>query len=88
MRGKASSIGDTRVSLNGYHYTRTETGWQLTHRLVAEEKLGRPLRENERIRFVDNDRTNLDSDNIVVYVTKTKKEEPSWLRSDALSAER
>jgi hypothetical protein len=79
VRGKASTVGDTRVSLNGYHYTRTTEGWQLTHRLIAEEKLGRPLRENERIRFVDNDRTHLDPDNIHVYETRVRKPEPTWL---------
>jgi hypothetical protein len=73
MRGKRSEVGDTRVSLNGYHYTRTESKWELTHRLIAQAKLGRPLMDCERIRFVDNDRTNLDPDNIVVYVKRPKK---------------
>lgn len=66
-RGQKSQPGDTRVSLNGYHYTRTATKWTLTHRLIAEFKLGRPLKDIERVRFIDNDRTNLDPDNIVVY---------------------
>jgi len=72
MRGRRSQVGDTRVSLNGYHYTRTEDKWELTHRLIAEEKLGRPLAEDERIRFADNDRTNLDPDNIVVYIKRIR----------------
>ena len=69
-RGRASRIGDTRVSPNGYHYTRTAKGWELTHRLIAEETLGRPLADNERVKFKDNDRTNLYRDNIEVYVVK------------------
>ena len=69
-RGKASTIGAERWSPNGYHYTRTPDGWELTHRLVAAEKLGRPLTEEERIRFVDGDRTNLKPTNINVYIVK------------------
>lgn len=52
-RGKESQIGDTRVSPNGYHYTRTESGWRLTHHLVAERILGRPLEPDERVQFKD-----------------------------------
>lgn len=70
MRGKTSKIGDTRTSPNGYHYTRTADKWELTHRLIAEEQLGRPLKDNERVRFLDGDRTNLAPDNIAVYETK------------------
>lgn len=67
-RGKASNIGDTRVAANGYHYTKTEEGWRLTHHIVAErEILGRPLRENERVEFI-NGRTILDASNIRVTV--------------------
>jgi hypothetical protein len=81
MRGRKANVGDTRTSLNGYDYTRTEKGWQLTHRLIAEDKLGRELEPDERIKFIDNDRTNLDPNNIMVYKTKVKKEEPEWLNS-------
>lgn len=65
-RGKAASVGDTRVSANGYHYTRTETEWRLTHHIIAEQKLGRPLADDERAVFVDKDRRNLDPRNIFV----------------------
>jgi hypothetical protein len=71
-RGKRSAVGDTRVAPNGYHYTRTEEGWELTHKLIAEQKLGRKLLPNERCRFKDNDRTNLTPDNIIVYEGKPK----------------
>lgn len=73
MRGKRSKIGDTRWSKNGYHYTRTENKWELTHRLLAIVKMGRELRDDERVKFADGDRTNLDSDNIVVYTVKGKR---------------
>jgi hypothetical protein len=66
MRGSRSEVGDTRVAKNGYHYTKTEERWRLTHHLVAERHLGRLLSANERVVFVDGDRTNLDPANIQV----------------------
>lgn len=66
-RGKAATVGDTMVNVNGYHNTRTADGWRLTHHLIAEEKLGRPVNTDvEMIRFVDGDRSNLSPDNIEV----------------------
>jgi hypothetical protein len=65
-RGKAAQVGDIKVSQNGYSYTRTETCWRLTHHLIAEEKLGRGLRADERVEFLDRDRKNLDPHNILV----------------------
>ena len=67
-RGKKSEIGDTRTSPNGYHYTKTATGWELTHRLTAQRRLGRELRFDERVRFADGNRSNYtDPDNLDVY---------------------
>ena len=91
-RGQRSDVGSTRTSPNGYHYTRTTDGWVLTHRLVVEEALGRPLLENERIRFKDNDRSNFsDPDNLEVYVahegSKQKKLARLKARRDELQAQ-
>ncbi len=69
-RGRKATIGDTRVAPNGYHYTRTEGGWESTHRLVLREKLGRAVGADERVRFLDGDRDNLDPDNLEVYIIK------------------
>lgn len=74
-RGRKSKPGDTRWSPNGYHYTRTKTKWELTHKLIAEETLGRPLRDNERIRYKDGDRRNLSPENIAVYTVKERSGE-------------
>ena len=53
-RGQAAEVGAERVSANGYHYTKTEDrGWMLTHHLTAEQKLGRPLRDDEIVKFVE-----------------------------------
>lgn len=68
--GKKAKVGATRVAPNGYHYTKTTEGWIGTHRLVMEKKLGRKLREGERVTFLDNDRTNMDPDNLELTVAK------------------
>lgn len=91
MRGSRSEVGDTRVSKNGYHYTKTEEKWELTHHLIAQEKLGRPLSADERAVFVDGDRTNLDPGNIDVRRKATaslrKKEANLVARIEEMQAE-
>jgi HNH endonuclease len=66
MRGQTSKPGDIRVAKNGYHYTRTVSGWRLTHHIMAEQLLGRPLHADEIVRFKDANRKNLEADNIIV----------------------
>lgn len=66
MRGQSTPEGVTRVAPNGYQYIRTSSGWRLTHHVVAEKTLGRPIREDERVFFLDKDRTNFDPANIQV----------------------
>lgn len=92
MRGRKSKIGDTRVAPNGYHYTRTKNGWELTHRLVAEKKIGRPLAHDERVRFLDKDRSNYnDPDNLDVFVvakgSNAKRRARLEARRDEIQAE-
>ena len=70
VRGRKARVGDTRTAPNGYHYTRITTGWILTHRLVLQKHLERQLSSDERVRFVDGDRTNLSIENLDVYITK------------------
>ena len=82
-RGKRSAVGDTRISKNGYHYTRTRTGWELTHRLIASDKVGRELTPEERVRFRDGDRSNLDPDNIEVYEIRQSSREKKRARLEA-----
>jgi hypothetical protein len=69
MKGRSSKIGETRISPNGYHYTRISNKWELTGRLVAGKRLGRPLTERERVRYIDKDKLNNDPDNLIVYET-------------------
>jgi len=67
-RGTPAKPGDVSIAQNGYSYTQTDLGRRLTHHLIAEESLGRPLTGNERVSFADGDRTNFDPTNIVVTV--------------------
>lgn len=68
-RGEASPVGTRRITQNGYWTTKTENGWRLDHHIIAEEKLGRALEDDERVEFIDGDRTNLKPKNIrIVFV--------------------
>ncbi len=55
----------------------------LTHRVLVEKDMDRELHENERIKFVDGDRTNLDLSNLEVYQVrqKTRQQRMSRLES-------
>lgn len=69
-RGRASKVGDTRTSPNGYHYTRTPDGWELTGRIIGAQIMGRKLTSDERIKYKDNNRLNNTPENIEVYTKK------------------
>ena len=74
------AVGSTRVSQNGYHYTKVaESKWRLTHHIVAEKRYGRKIREGERVTFKDKDRTNLKPDNIEIVSSKNKKSNAALL---------
>ena len=65
-RGKNAELGAERVSQNGYTYIKTEDGWMLKHHVIAEKKLGRKIRADERVRFVDGKKSNLDPKNVEI----------------------
>lgn len=67
-RGSAAQEGATMVSKNGYHYTKQGSRWRLTHHIVAEKKLGRDLREDERVSFLNGNKRDLHPDNLLVTV--------------------
>jgi hypothetical protein len=70
-RGQVAKDGDTRVAPNGYHYVRREGKWVLKHWIVAEERLGRAIKPNEMVYFVDGDKTNFKPSNIQIRIKKT-----------------
>jgi predicted Mrr-cat superfamily restriction endonuclease len=71
-RGKQAELGKETVNANGYTMVKTASGWRLKQHLVAEEKLGRDLKPDERVVFADNDRTNFAHDNIIVRVKQIR----------------
>lgn len=55
----------TERLVNGYVSVKQHDGtWKYKHHIIAEEKLGRPLGDNELVKFVDGDRTNFNLNNI------------------------
>jgi hypothetical protein len=83
VRGQKAKVGDTRVSPNGYHYTRTKDGWELTGRLVGAKKLGRALLPTERVRYEDGNRLNNDPDNVIVYTVRESSNAKKRARLEA-----
>jgi hypothetical protein len=75
------------INANGYHYVRTEKGWQSKHQLIAEERLGRPLLTTEMVRFKDRNRNNLSPDNIEVIPRRPPTIPRQLARLDAQIAE-
>ncbi len=86
-RGSTSKVGDKRVSPNGYEYTKTEEGWILTHKLVAEKRDGVKYNGDVTFRYADGDKTNFDPDNIIVMPKKFKSTASRRARLEARIAE-
>lgn len=82
-RGKPSTDGDTRVAKNGYSYTKENGVWRLTHHILAETKLGRKLRVDERVEFKDGNRRHLVVTNIVITIRGTASERTQLARIEA-----
>lgn len=70
-RGAAAPIGAERWSPNGYHYTKTKHGWDLTSRILMEEKLGRPLLPTERVVFKNGNRRDVRIENLELTEVKS-----------------
>ena len=66
MRGTTAKENDERISANGYTYIKAGGTWRLKHHVLAEKKLGRAIKGNERVCFIDGDKTNLKVSNIEV----------------------
>lgn len=69
-------VGHEELTPQGYTRVKTALGvWRLKHHLIAEENLGRPIDTRvERVTFKDGDRTNLNSENIMVVPKRNSRE--------------
>lgn len=66
MARQHASAGTESLS-NGYVVIKQNDGsWEYKHHLVAVKKLGRPLKPDERVCFIDNNRLNFDPNNIEI----------------------
>lgn len=64
-----ASIGSRRIDKIGYVRIKCENGvWRFEHRVVMENKLGRPLRPKEIVHHKDKNRSNNHPDNLEVCV--------------------
>lgn len=57
-------IGSRTEHADGYWLIRTEYGWELEHRVVMSQKLGRPLLPGEIVHHLDEDKKNNDPENL------------------------
>jgi hypothetical protein len=73
MRGNESPVGTEVITQNGYVNVKTEDGWKYKHHILAEKKLGRPLKANERVIIVDGKRDDPRLDDIKVVTKKSNK---------------
>jgi hypothetical protein len=80
-KGAAAPVGSERWSANGYHYTKSTTGWILTHRMLMEQKLGRSLLPHERVTFKNNNKRDIRIDNL--ELTEVKNDRTKLLRRKA-----
>ena len=74
--------GGTWVDVHGYENTRVEGKQVKVHRFVMEEKLGRPLYDNENVHHINGVRNDNRPENLELWVTS----QPSGQRPSDLVA--
>lgn len=55
-------------------------GWVYEHRVVAEEFLGRPLRKDEEVHHLDENKTNNHPENLLVLTQSQHQKLHGWMR--------
>jgi Predicted transcriptional regulators len=66
-----SPIGSRREVSEGYVKVRTAVGWELEHRYVMEQKLGRALEKHERVHHKNGNRADNRPENLELWKRKT-----------------
>lgn len=80
-RGGASlPDGERRNSGHGYIRIKADGRWQLEHRYVIEQSIGRPLEAHERVHHKNGDRSDNRLENLELWKVKGKKD-PSGVRA-------
>ena len=77
MTRTSAPIGTEKLTGTGYMNVKTgkgETGWELRHKVVIEEKLGRPLQPNERVYHLDGNKLNDEPDNLSIKEVKNSQD--------------
>lgn len=72
-------VGGRRKAGNGYMRVKTEDGWQLEHRYVMAQKLGRKLESHERVHHRNGQRDDNRPENLELW--KVKKKDPAGVRA-------
>ena len=75
---------ETRQKLRGKHLGKGEgrgyekTFSRHTHRIIAEDKLGRPLRKGEVVHHIDENKRNNHPDNIHIFSSQSEHVKQHW----------
>lgn len=67
-----------RLNNIGYVQIKVGTQWMEEHRLICEERLGRPLEHNEVIHHIDFNKKNNNPDNLALF--ESQKAHAHWHR--------
>ena len=68
-RGIALPDGTTRINEHGYVEIKQDGRWQLEHRLIMEDHIGRPLIGNENVHHINGDRADNRLENLELWST-------------------
>lgn len=77
-------LGHKYVDGSGYIRIKTENGWEMEHRVVMAQKIGRPLTRADSVHHKDGNRSNNSPENLELWV---KRKDPAGARvKDMLNA--